>query len=569
MSTGVNPSTKKRKYKPRNSPGPDRAAINWKEEFQNLVRDMGFRSEWGAQFPTPNSTALDAPLGYIALYAAYFREGNFRLPMTKFTTEVLTNYGLHISQINALGLPWLTHFEFICKANRIKPTFEMFNVFFYFVSYTSGFYSFNSLTSGVSPCSSHPPKSLHDWKQKFLYIRRGVIPADMHYRAGSEGVPKINVSIAFTEQEWYKTLTRKATPITQLEERPLVGVGMSMLWVPKHPRGCPCLWLSGERYQFGYSLLNALDPKAAGAMIEAILSDGKPVWLDQIRDRSLHPTSESFASYANTILGEDDLDDATDPVREEVIVLSSGGSDGSHEGLIPRSTRADPTQGTWNELVNEPVGDDVVPAVETAEQLETRKKKKLDNPEKKEKKVEEKVTGAPRKQPSNHLFLDYVVVSDTLSGLGEGEKRTERDPDDDETLTEIMKKKKVLEDKKKELDEQAAAALAAKRSELQKETPPAPSESEIDMGVFSAKRGYLLEKIYVASGSQEQFGEGGAAAGGDVGGDGRGEAIDTEAESSEATPCHTIYTKRPPGSGGGGTSGVPQSLEYENVQAGS
>ncbi|KAL9995150.1 hypothetical protein Hdeb2414_s0002g00059181 [Helianthus debilis subsp. tardiflorus] len=81
-------------------------------------------------------------------------------------------------------------------------------------------------------------------------------------------------------------------------------------------------------------------------------------------------------------------------------------------------------------------------------------------------------------------------------------KRTERDPDDDETLTEIMKRKKVLEDKKKELDEQAAAALAAKKSKLQKETPPAPSESEIDLGVFSAKRGNLLEKIYAASGSQ-------------------------------------------------------------------
>ncbi|KAJ0821247.1 hypothetical protein HanPSC8_Chr16g0717771 [Helianthus annuus] len=62
-----------------------------------------------------------------------------------------------------------------------------------------------------------------------------------------------------------------------------------------------------------------------------------------------------------------------------------------------------------------------------------------------------------------------------------------------------MKKRKTLEDKKKELHEQAATALAAKKSKLQKETPPAPSESEIDMGVFSAKRGNLLEKIYIAS----------------------------------------------------------------------
>ncbi|MFS7938885.1 hypothetical protein Hanom_Chr05g00445081 [Helianthus anomalus] len=107
MSTGVNHSTKKRKYKPRNPPGLDRAVISWKEEeFQNL--------------------------------------GNFRLPMTKFTGEVLTDYVLHISQINALGLPRITHFEFICKAIRIESTFEMFNVFFYFVSYTGGFYSFNS-----------------------------------------------------------------------------------------------------------------------------------------------------------------------------------------------------------------------------------------------------------------------------------------------------------------------------------------------------------------------------------------------------------------------------------------
>ncbi|KAJ0669134.1 hypothetical protein HanPI659440_Chr17g0697541 [Helianthus annuus] len=115
---------------------------------------MGFCSEWGAQFPTPNSTALDAPPGYMTLYVAFFLEGNLRLPMTKFKGEVLTNYGLHISQISALGLPQSTHFEFICRANRIEPTFEKFNVF-YFMSYIGGFHSFNSRTSGVSPCSSN------------------------------------------------------------------------------------------------------------------------------------------------------------------------------------------------------------------------------------------------------------------------------------------------------------------------------------------------------------------------------------------------------------------------------
>ncbi|KAM0025177.1 hypothetical protein Hdeb2414_s0021g00571381 [Helianthus debilis subsp. tardiflorus] len=462
------------------------------------------------------------PPGYITLYVAFLREGNFRLPMTKFTGEVLTNYELHIPQIDALGLPWITHFEFICRANRIEPTFEMFNVFYY-VSYTGGFYSFNSLTGGVSPCSANPSKGLHDWKQKFFYIRCGVIPIECTIGTGGGCYEYV------------------------------VG--------PQNTRGIP---IYGYQGKVGYSLMNVLDPKAAGAMVEAILAEGKSVWLDQIWDRFLHPTSDSFAAYANAILGDegvDDLDDTINPTQEE----------------------------------------------------------KLDKSEKKEKKVEENVTEASRKQPSNHLFLDYVVVSDTLSGLDTGDKRAERDPDDDETLTEIMKKKKVLEDKKKEVDEQAAAVLAAKKSKLQKETSPALSESEIDLGVFSAKYGNLLEKICDASGSQgvksgkaprkvdiskitpptsppsrtfglspshvdrgkrkeddvemEQVGEGGGDAGGAgdagvwAGAGGGGDAV--VEESSEATLHHIVYTKVVRDSGRGGASGTHHSPEYEHVQGGS
>ncbi|MFS7966393.1 hypothetical protein Hanom_Chr09g00773231 [Helianthus anomalus] len=64
-----------------------------------------------------------------------------------------------------------------------------------------------------------------------------------------------------------------------------------------------------------------------------------------------------------------------------------------------------------------------------------------------------------------------------------------------------MLRKKALEDKIRKLDEQAAAMLASKKARLQKETPPSPSESKIDLGVFTATRGNLLEKIYEASGS--------------------------------------------------------------------
>ncbi|MFS7973540.1 hypothetical protein Hanom_Chr09g00857731 [Helianthus anomalus] len=69
-------------------------------------------------------------------------------------------------------------------------------------------------------------------------------------------------------------LMRKTTSISQFEEGALVGAGMSMLWVLKNPRGVP---IYGYQGKVGYSLLNVLDPKAGGAMIEAVLPEGRPM----------------------------------------------------------------------------------------------------------------------------------------------------------------------------------------------------------------------------------------------------------------------------------------------------
>ncbi|KAJ0944857.1 hypothetical protein HanPSC8_Chr03g0121441 [Helianthus annuus] len=605
-----NPTQKKRKHKSRAPPGPDQAQINWKEdEFQNLVRGHNFRSEWGARYPPSGSTALDAPPGFITLYAAFFREGNFRLPITKFVADVLRGYGLHISQINAIGLPRITHFEFVCRSYRVEPTFPMFNTF-YSVSYSSGFYSFQA-RMGVAQVCSVPIKGIHDWKQKFFYIRRGVIPTDMSYRHVEQGVPRVDVLPDYGDQDWFKKITAKPTAISQLDEMALVGAGMSLLWVPKHPLGQPAYSHKGK---FGYSLLNALDPKSAGAMVEAIQADGNPTWLEQIHDRFLHPTDASLSRYANEVLGEDDEDDLVDSGREEVVILSSGSSDRDVEDLISHSARAGTTPGG----VAEPVhgfaedDDDAEASVDPSAQLETRKRARTEKSVRKEGKKEGGAAGSSRKQPSTLPYLDYVVVSDTLSGLGPGEVRQGSDPDDKATLTEHMKKK-ALDDHKRHLDEQAAALLAAKKAKLQKDAPPAPSESEVDLGVFSGGRGNLLEKIFEASAPRpesktskkprpvdisqitpptsppsrtvgltpprddadvtvkggegfEGIFEGGDATGGDVGGDAggvdKGKGIEVEMESSETTPQQTIYTKRPPVEGGA-TSGFVRSPHFE------
>ncbi|MFS7918376.1 hypothetical protein Hanom_Chr03g00200261 [Helianthus anomalus] len=164
-----------------------------------------------------------------------------------------------------------------------------------------------------------------------------------------------------------------------------------------------------------------------------------------------------MVTYANTILGDDDEDETDidiNPIREEFILLLIGESDDGSYHLIHRSSRAGPQQGFTEEPVGEVVPTPVVdPQVGAASQAETRKKKKEEKTG--GKKAEELVAETPR--PSNSSFLDYV------------------------------------------LDAQAAAALAEKKSKFQNESTTAPSESEIDLGVFSKNTGNLLEKIFKSS----------------------------------------------------------------------
>ncbi|KAJ0702387.1 hypothetical protein HanPI659440_Chr14g0528931 [Helianthus annuus] len=157
--------------------------------------------------------------------------------------------------------------------------------------------------------------------------------------------------------------------------------------------------------------------------------------------------------------------------------------------------------------------------------------------------------------------------------------------------------------------------LLLKKRNFIRRPPPTPSESEIDLGVFSGGRGNLLEELYVASapptvkigkkprvadisqitpptsppsrtvgltpphddveadkkggeGVTEVVGGGGGDAGA-VGGDAgaiKGKGVEVEGESNETTPHQTIYTKRPPG-GGRATSGVVRSPQFEHNPA--
>ncbi|MFS7888960.1 hypothetical protein Hanom_Chr00s000002g01601161 [Helianthus anomalus] len=351
----------------------------------------------------------------------------------------------------------------------------MFNVFFFCLLY----WWFLFFTANILPCSRDPPKRLHDWKHKFFYIRHGVIPIDMHYRLAGEGVPKLSVA-AYADEEWYKTLTRTLTVMLQLDETASVAVGMSMLCAPTNLRATPIYgyknkvnpcWLFSfailslyvrpliVMFFTTYGLINALDPK-------------RP-WLEHIQDNFHHPTEESLSIHVATPTGAHPFasvkpEVVRSPARGEIILLLSEESTASSDDLIHRSraTRTGPQM-----QLSKGSGGAVATNLATVGPEGT-------------------ATKPTSKRPSRLHYLDYVVVFDTLSSLDISMKPSPEEVDKDQTtLTQIMEKKRdLLADAMRKLDIEATLNVSEKKRKLMGQpVGPTLSESDVDLSVASLR----------------------------------------------------------------------------------
>ncbi|KAJ0612253.1 hypothetical protein HanHA300_Chr01g0025481 [Helianthus annuus] len=310
----------------------------------------------------------------------------------------------------------------------------------------------------------------------------------------------------------------------QLDEKALMAVGMSMLCVPKNLRpapiyaykgkGKPC-WLLSFTFALlydrlfikisfaAYRLINALDPKIGGEMIGRILPEGELPWLEQIRDYFHHPTVESLSVHVAIPTGMHPSasvkpEVVQSPAQGETILLSSEESTASSNGLIHRSraTREGPQE--------RPSRSDGAGVATDPVTMEPKTPAHESVPERPEAQSRPGVqTG---KHSSNLHYLNYVVVSDTLSGLDLGVKRTATEIEEDQaTITQIMeKKRKLLSDTKHKLDTEAALDVSEEKRKLMGQpVGSAPSESEVDLSVFRKKIANILDDLYEDSAGKE------------------------------------------------------------------
>ncbi|KAF5786060.1 hypothetical protein HanXRQr2_Chr10g0436151 [Helianthus annuus] len=161
-------------------------------------------AEYGAMYPQEGDTAGDAPTGYVSMFADFFGDCIFWLPLTVFVVEILEYYKLRISQLSPLGLIRVRNFEYTFRALGIEPLVGDFRRF-YQLTVQLGFFSFRQREH--APKLMLPPKSMTKWKTKFFYIKAAAITAKLQFRNVMGTIITENISIPKVDTvDWFPRL---------------------------------------------------------------------------------------------------------------------------------------------------------------------------------------------------------------------------------------------------------------------------------------------------------------------------------------------------------------------------
>ncbi|MFS8000825.1 hypothetical protein Hanom_Chr13g01183081 [Helianthus anomalus] len=135
------------------------------------------------------------------------------------------------------------------------------------------------------------PKSFHDWKRKFFFIREEMLPITMIFLPSGE-IEKEDTPIP-KKDTWYDNLM--PTPNRVFGEQVLVAAGMNDKW-PERSKEVPVLLLDGEEQALYHSSFKNF----AGTMGVRPLRDGEEYWYEQIKPSFIYAPAELFVNLPVT-----------------------------------------------------------------------------------------------------------------------------------------------------------------------------------------------------------------------------------------------------------------------------
>ncbi|KAJ0802236.1 hypothetical protein HanPI659440_Chr03g0126861 [Helianthus annuus] len=337
-------------------------ALKWtRKTFDRLMLDVQMPPEYGAQYPSEGDTGADAPAGYVTMWADFFGDCNLRLPLTVFVVDVLEWYKVHISQMSPFGMIRICNFEFTFRALGIEPTVGDFRRF-YQMTVSLGFFSFRQRDG--SPKLMTPPKGMTMWKKKFFYVKAAAIVADMTFRNVTETIIGETIAMpSLKSVQWFP----------QLQTIESVKLTNTQLWLLR-------------------------------MMLTRRNKNSRPV----VREKS-GEDAPAWRMFAPDFLG-----------TVETVVCADGEED--HNAIIRSNFRV-PTEAAL--AVELPPGKGDLGALGDPDAKDVPKRQTVKGVRFRQKKIKE-VTTVPHLVPqvagishsSFRRHKDYVIVSDTLEGLG-------------------------------------------------------------------------------------------------------------------------------------------------------
>ncbi|XP_035844086.1 uncharacterized protein LOC118490516 [Helianthus annuus] len=186
-------------------PGGGLPVLKWtKGSFKTLMATVQMAKDWNATYPQVGDTGADAPAGYITLWADFFTHGNLRLLVTVFVAEVLEYYHLHISQLSPFGMFRIRNFEYTFRAHGLPISVENFRRF-YQLTVNTGFFSFTQRHGSLKLMT--PPKGVTGWKKRFFYVKACAVYANMSFRNVDVGVSDEDIPVASAKTaDWFSRL---------------------------------------------------------------------------------------------------------------------------------------------------------------------------------------------------------------------------------------------------------------------------------------------------------------------------------------------------------------------------
>ncbi|KAJ0506997.1 hypothetical protein HanLR1_Chr12g0464881 [Helianthus annuus] len=323
--------------------------------------DVQMPSEYGAVYPSEGDTGADAPAGYVTMWSDFFGDCNLRLPLTVFVVEVLEWYKVHISQMSPFGMIRIRNFEFTFRALGIEPTVGDFRRF-YQMTVSLGFFSFRQRDG--TPKLMTPSKGMTMWKKKFFYIRAAAIVARMTFRNVTETIIAEIIAVPSVKTvEWFPRLqTIESVKLTNTQLWVL-----RMMLMRRNKKSKPVV---REKSGEDAPVWRMFAPDFQGQVEKVVCADGEEEFNVIIRDNFRVPTEAALA--VELPRGKGDLGALGDPDAKGV------------------------------------------PKRQTVKGVRFRQRKISEVPV-----VPHLVPQAAGISPSSfRRNLDYVIVSDTLEGLG-------------------------------------------------------------------------------------------------------------------------------------------------------